>query len=99
MSKPYVVIAILDAKPGKENELAEALKTVVSPSRAETTCLEYRLHQSIDNPSQFIFYEIWVSKEKHAEQFNKPYIIELGKKLEPLLGKSYQVHFANELDV
>lgn len=97
MSKSYTVIAVLEAKASKEHELAAALKAVVEPSRAEEICLEYKLHQSSDNPAQFVLYEQWVSKERHREQFAKPYIIELGQKLETLLAKPYQIIFATEL--
>ncbi|WP_160116249.1 putative quinol monooxygenase [Legionella busanensis] len=97
MSKPYTVIVILEAKLGKESELESALKAVVEPSRLEKTCLEYRLHKSIENPAQFILFENWESREKHQEHFEKSYIIELGRKLESLLNKPYQAIFASEL--
>lgn len=97
MSTPHTVIVILEAKTGKETELASALKAVVEPSRAEDRCLHYKLHQGLDNPAHFVLYEQWVSKDKHQEQFNKPYIIELAKKLEALLAKPYQAIFAREL--
>jgi quinol monooxygenase YgiN len=97
MSKPHTVIVILEAKPGKENELEKALQSVVQPSRAEEICLEYKLHQDSSNPAQFILYEQWASREQHQEQFTKPYIIELGQKLESLLAKPYQAIFAHEI--
>ena len=96
-SHHITVIVILEAKPGKENELAQALKKVVEPSRAEDICVEYRLHQNSDNPAQFVLYEQWISRERHQEQFTKPYIIELGQKLEELLAKPYQAVFATEI--
>ena len=98
MPKPYTVIAILEAKPGCEDALEAALKKVVEPSRAEPACLEYRMHRSLDNPAQFIFYENWLSNEEHAEQFDKPYIVELKEKLDSLLGKPYQLYFATECE-
>lgn len=97
MSKPYTVVVVFEAKPGEENTLASALEAVVQPSRTETTCLEYRLHKSVENPSQFVLYENWESKEKHQEQFSKPYTLELGEKLSSLLAKPYQVIFAEKL--
>lgn len=97
MPKPHIVIVILEAKLGKENELAQALKKVVEPSRAEETCVEYRLHQDSDNPTQFVLYEQWVSRERHQEQFTKPYIMELGQKINDLLAKPYQAIFATEM--
>ena len=97
MSKPHTVIVILEAKPGKENELAQALKKVAEPSRSEEICVEYRLHQGSDNPAQFVLYEQWVSRERHQEQFTKPYIVELGQQLGDLLAKPYQAIFATEI--
>ena len=97
MSKPHTVVVVLEAKPGKESDLAAALEMVVQPSRAEKTCLEYRLHRSLENQGQFVLYENWESKEKHQAQFAKPYIVTLGEKLNDLLGKPYQVIFAEEI--
>lgn len=50
-------------------------------SRSEQSNIEYRLHKSIGNPQQFILYENWQSKEKHRQQFEKPYIKDLANKL------------------
>ncbi|WP_419419420.1 putative quinol monooxygenase [Legionella sp. D16C41] len=97
MSKPCTIIVIFEAKAGKEDELASALRAVVEPSRSEDICLEYKLHQSDDNPAQFVMYEQWVSKDKLQEHFDKPYIIELRKKFETLLAKPSQMIFATEL--
>lgn len=85
----YTVICIVEAKPGKETELKKLLTDVIEPSRKEKTCLDYRLHQDLNNAAQFVLYETWESKSAHEEQFKKPYIIELGSKLGDLLAKPY----------
>lgn len=97
MSTPYTVIVILEAKPEHQQALKSALLKVVTPSRAEPHNITYKLHQSHENPNQFILYETWQSKELHQTQFTKPYIVELGQKLEPLLAQSYQVYFCEEV--
>ena len=97
MSNRHTVIVILDAKKEKIAELESALKIILKASRAEKTNFEYRLHINTDNPQQFILYEQWESKEKHAEQFKKPYIIEFSKQLDDLLDKPYQVYFPKEI--
>jgi quinol monooxygenase YgiN len=56
MTKTHTVVVILEAKPGKETELKNALVNVIQPSRSEKTCLEYRVHQENNNPAQFILY-------------------------------------------
>lgn len=97
MKSAYTVVAIVEAKPGKEDILKQALMSVVEPSRAEKTCINYHLHQDLDNPAQFFLYENWISKEAHQEQFSKRYIIELIDQLNGLLAKPYQAIFAKEL--
>lgn len=97
MEYPHTVVVILEAKPGKVTELKAALMTVAQHSRLENTNIEYRVHESIDNPGQFILYENWVSKEKHQQQFEKPYITELAATLESLLAKPYAAYMANEI--
>jgi len=96
--KNYTVIAIVEAKAGKETELKQALEQIVAPSRAKPACIEYRLHQDATNPAVFILYENWKSKELHAQQFQKPYILELIPKLSDLLAKPYQGFFAHEIE-
>lgn len=93
----YTVVCIVEAKQGKESELKQALMKVVEPSRNESTCLEYRLHQDLNNPAQFVLFENWISKEAHQQQFQKPYIVELIGKLEGLLAKPYICSFAQEI--
>ncbi|MGN6553450.1 MAG: putative quinol monooxygenase [Verrucomicrobiota bacterium] len=62
MSKPLTVVATFQARPGKERELCAALIELVEPTRKEAGCLNYDLHQSTDNPAQFLFHENWTSK-------------------------------------
>ncbi|MCC2666277.1 MAG: hypothetical protein K0S63_193 [Gammaproteobacteria bacterium] len=97
MTKPYTVIVTLEAKTGKESELKQLLTNVIAPSRSESTCLEYRLHQDLDNPEKFVLYENWESKDAHQKQFQKPYIIALGEKIGELLANPYQAIFAEEV--
>lgn len=97
MEKQHTVIIVLEAKPGKEAELKDALEAVAEPSRLESTNIEYRLHQGLENPRQFILYENWQSKEKHLLQFEKPYINKLVNQLEGLLEKPYEAYFAEEI--
>ena len=97
MSNKHTVIAILEAKSGKEAELETEIQNIANLSRDETTNIEYRVHKDITNPQQFILYENWENKEKHAEQFEKSYIKEFADKLANILARPYQAYFAKEL--
>ena len=50
----------------KENRIefvkSELLK-ILEPTRKEDGCIQYELHQDIENPSIFMFYEIWKTNE------------------------------------
>ncbi|GAM10378.1 putative monooxygenase [Geobacter sp. OR-1] len=64
-----------------ESVQAELLK-LIDPTRAEEGCIEYRLHQDNDNPSQFIFYENWenmacLERHMNSDHF-KRYIAAVG---------------------
>jgi quinol monooxygenase YgiN len=53
------IVAVLTARKGHEQQLREVLLAVVPPSRTEEGCLSYVLHESPENPNQFVFYEAW----------------------------------------
>jgi quinol monooxygenase YgiN len=61
------VVATIRALPGKEDELRETLISVIEPTLAEDGCHTYALHQGVADPSVFIFYENWTSKD-HLDQ-------------------------------
>jgi quinol monooxygenase YgiN len=58
-----VITAILKAHPGKEEALRDALHRVIPPSRGEEGCLAYVLHEAIDAPGTFVFYEKYQDEE------------------------------------
>ena len=49
-AKPLTVIAQIKAKPGKESRVRQELLSLVAPSRKDAGCLNYDLHQALDNP-------------------------------------------------
>ena len=57
------VLARLKAKPGKEEQLREALVSLIEPTRRETGCINYDLHLGLEDKVLFMFYENWTSKE------------------------------------
>ncbi len=53
------VIATVRARAGKEQELGDALRTLITPTRKEAGCIEYDLHVAGDDPAAYAFYERW----------------------------------------
>ncbi|WP_336356756.1 putative quinol monooxygenase [Pseudomonas granadensis] len=67
---------ILHAKTRPERaEAFEALfRAYVEPSRAEPGCIEYHMLRDKEDPTLFIFYEIWESRARLDEHSNLPHM-------------------------
>ena len=75
------VIGVLQAQPGKEDELAGVLGGLLEPSRAEEGCRAYALHRGIADPARFAMVERWASQEAIDTHMASPH---LGAALEAL---------------
>jgi quinol monooxygenase YgiN len=78
------VVARLKAREGMEDRLREELLSLVEPSRKEEGCLSYDLHQAIEDPSLFYFYENWASQQDFDEHLQRPHVQEFDQKLDDL---------------
>ena len=72
--KIVTVIATFQAKPGKEAELKKALTALVEPTRRESGCINYDLHQLPEEPSKFLFHENWTSQALLDAHLQSPHI-------------------------
>ena len=71
-TKSLTVIAQIKAKPGKESSVRLELLSLIAPSRKDAGCLNYDLHQALDNPALFLFHENWTSKAQLDQHLQKP---------------------------
>jgi quinol monooxygenase YgiN len=82
-----VLIAYMKVLPGTENQFLKAAENVIKESRRESGNIRYQLHQSVTNPQQFVFYELFSSdadlqyhrKARHTVAFlkqTKPYTVQ-----------------------
>jgi quinol monooxygenase YgiN len=71
-AKSLTVVARVKAKPGKEAEVRKELLSLVGPSRKDPGCINYDLHQAVDNPALFLFHENWTSKAHLDQHLQKP---------------------------
>lgn len=76
-----ILTAMVKARAGEEAAVKEALLSLVGPTRKEPGCLCYNLHQSKADPTQFMFYEQWASKEALDAHGKTPHMKSLGGKL------------------
>lgn len=85
------VLALVKAKEGMEQIVAQELMSLVNPTRLEPGCINYDLHQAADDKSQFMFYENWKSMgdlEKHREM---PHMKAFKQKIGSFLAKPMEV--------
>lgn len=71
--------AIIKSKPEYLTEVTNVLNNMVFETRKEKACLQYDLHQSLEDKNTFIFYEIWENKTALDEHNKQAYIKEFIK--------------------
>ena len=79
------LVVAMHAKPGQELLLQAELTALVRPTRNEEGCLLYDLHRSADVPGDFLFYEIWASREAHATHKQTPHFLRWNARKDTLL--------------
>jgi quinol monooxygenase YgiN len=73
------VIAYITAKAAHQDQVREALLDLVAQTRNEKGCINYDLHQSQENASEFAIYENWEkaddldahAKSAHLQAFSR----------------------------
>jgi len=91
--KTYTVLAIVEAKQGKENELEKVLTALIAPTLQEDGCINYDLHKCPNNPAAFMFYENWASKDAHGQHRETPHFKTWQAKMDELLDKPCDATF------
>ena len=90
-NKKITLVALAKAKKGMEEAVKEELLSLVKPTRSEPGCINYDLHQAIDDKSIFIFYENWKSKEDLDKHIGMPHLKAFLEKADNLLAKPLEV--------
>jgi quinol monooxygenase YgiN len=57
------MVAVIQAVPGHEAQLAAAITTLTTAVRREQGCLEFRPFQDVANPGVFYLYEIYADTD------------------------------------
>ncbi len=62
-NQQLTITAEIIAKPKNRDLVKQSLLKLIPPTLMEEGCLNYDLHQDIENPNRFFFYENWETKE------------------------------------
>ncbi len=76
------IVANIKAAPDSVDSVKAALEKLVDVTRKETGCVKYDLHQNNSDPSHFMFYETWTSRELWQQHMKAPHLAEYGKATE-----------------
>ncbi len=90
-AKSLTVVAQIKAKPGKEAQVRQELLSLVAPSRKDAGCLNYDLHQGLDNPALFLFHENWSSKVYLDQHLQKPDLQKVLARVGQLVAEAPQI--------
>lgn len=62
MNEQYAFILKAKTRPEKAEAFELLFRAYVEPSRQEPGCIEYHMLRDKEDPSLFVFYEVWASK-------------------------------------
>lgn len=97
MSKPLVSLAVLKAKPGKQQELKEGLLSLIEPTRAEPGNLDYVLFEMRDEPGTFYMREAFKDQAALDAHFATPYFQAFAATADELLSEPLQLIFLEQV--
>jgi quinol monooxygenase YgiN len=77
--QPVAITVSLKTKPGFEARLHEVLTQLIGLSRAEDGCLNYYMHQSVDDPRTFLLYMNWQDQEAFQHHVQTSWVQEFDR--------------------
>ena len=60
---PLTIVANIRALPGQQDLVRTELEKLVEPTRQEAGCIQYDLHVDDEDPTHFLFFENWDSRD------------------------------------
>jgi quinol monooxygenase YgiN len=97
MPEQVTVIARVEAKAGKEQEVSSALQSLVRPTLKEQGCINYDLHQDLDDPRLFFFHENWESRELLNQHLASAHVQAFRVRADDLLSQPPEIRVLRKL--
>jgi quinol monooxygenase YgiN len=93
------VVAVLKAKPGFEDKVGAAGKTLVEASRKDPGCIRYDLYQAKGAPGTFVMQESWESQELLDAHMKAPHLGAAFATLGDAFAEGPQIYLLDAFDV
>ena len=74
MGTQLTIVARIEANADKVELVKAELLKLIPITLAEAGCIQYDLHQDNDNPTVFVFYENWESRELWQQHMNNTHL-------------------------
>jgi quinol monooxygenase YgiN len=68
------IVAVLKVDPTKLDDLRPLFAALIEETRKEDGCLLYDLHHDNVDPSRFVFYETWTTRDLWQDHMNSAHI-------------------------
>lgn len=91
------ITAIVKSNPDSIEETKNFLTEMALHSKKEDACIQYDLHQDKENPTLFIFHEIWESEEGLALHNTRPYIRGFVERASEILAEPVTIYKTNKI--
>ena len=91
MSERHGFILHAKTRPEKAEAFEALFRAYVEPSRAEPGCIEYHMLRDKEDPTLFIFYEIWESRAHLDVHSNLPHMQEFFAKRMDYLERDFDI--------
>ncbi len=97
MTQEIAVVAVAQAKPGAEAEVAAVIAPCATATRHEAGCRLYSVHTDLDRPGRFVFIERWASRDALAAHEKEAHFLAMAAAFETRLAEPLQVMILREL--
>jgi quinol monooxygenase YgiN len=91
MAETIVLNVHIEAKEGRQEDLARELQALVAPTRLEIGCLTYELHRDPEDERKFMFYEQFEDQQALDAHLAAPYFkrfVDYREQDDPVLGQT-----------
>lgn len=82
------LIVLMRAREGQHLLLEAELRALIGPTRKEEGCLQYDLHRSADHLGQFLFHEVWLTRDHHTAHTKTSHFLRWNARKDSLLAGS-----------
>ncbi len=92
-----VLMARLNVKKDQVENLKQAALEIVAQSREEAGCVNYDVHQLIDDETVFLWHETWANKAALDEHFAKQYTRDFFARVDEFAEEPPQINLTRKI--